>query len=255
MNTARKRNWLIATIACACSSVGAAELQGGLAVAKPLKPVVETSRWIVNADAQSAEAGISRYVLQPGDGRHEMNILVMGDSDRMAYVNLDRIDDVSSMHITMFSNDDQLNIFTSVHSIAVDWNSMRLLRVNVEEGEIFGSMGGILDSDAVSVMNAMTSDQNLKRYLSTNESEPSIGINCNSTCRALWPLPDDCYGSFDEYECCIIEAHYDHCRRICDCFQNDNGSWGDAIIRRLCDAKANAGLVLETLDCARRLIL
>lgn len=255
MNIAGIRNWTIVAIASVCSSAGAAEADRGLTMVKPLKPVAETSRWIVEADAHSAEVGISRYILQPGDGRNDMDILVMGDSNRMAYVNLGRANDVSSMRITMFANDDQLDIYTGVESIEVDWNSMRLLSVDVDEGVIHGSMDGILDSDAFGVMNAMASDQNLMAHLSTNEAEPTIGITCNSTCRALWPRPADCEGAFDQYKCCIIEAHYDHCRRICECFQNDDGSWGDAVIRRLCEAAAQAALALESLDCARRLIL
>lgn len=236
-------------MACVCSSAGAAELQVGLT---GLKPSVASSRWIASADADSARVGISRYILQPGPGKHEMNVLVMGDFDRMAYVNLDRTGDVSSVRITMFSTGDQLDIDSSPNSIDVGWNSMSVL--SVDDGEFIGAMGSILDSAAVDVMNALANDRNVRKLLLKNGAHPSVGSDCNTACREEWPRPDDCDGMWDEYKCCIIEAHYDHCRRICKCILNDNGGIIDGIKRRLCEDAANTGLIVESLACAAQFL-
>lgn len=211
MNNVKIRKWLIAIMVCACSSVGMAQIDGGMG-----KPVVDSSRWIVNADAQSADVGISRYILRSDSGKNEMNILVMGNLDRMALVKMDETNGISSMCITMLSNGNQLDVFSSSNSIDVGWNSMTVF--SVDDGGITGSIGGILGTAAFDVMNALTRDQNLRRFLVKKSSNPSVGVGCNEPCRSHWPQYDDCNGAWDEYNCCRREAQYDHCRRACECF-------------------------------------
>ena len=238
MNIMGMRNWLIAIMVCMCSSIGMAQIDGGVG-----KPVVDSSRWVVNADAQSVDAGISRYILQYGAKKNEMSIFVMGNLDRMAWVNLDSSSGFASICMTMLSTGDQLDVFTGLNSIDVGWNSMAVL--SVDDGEITGSMDGILGTAALDVMNALARDQNLKRFLSKSISTPAFGYDCNTPCRNEYPRPDDCDGAWDTYVCCMNEAHYDHCRRICDCHQRYDGA---ALIS--CESLVSSLFLMEATGCA-----
>ncbi len=42
---------------------------------------------------------------------------------------------------------------------------------------------------------------------------------CEKTCRARNPKPDDCEGAVNALVCCIVEASYDNCVRMCRCSQ------------------------------------
>ena len=243
MNLMSIRNLLIGSMVCLCASIGMAKEDVGVG-----KPSVESFSWLVNADAQSADVGIERYIVRSGRGKNGTNILVMGDLSRMAIANLNRADDVSSIRLTMLASGEQLDIFRSRHSIQVGLNSMTVLEVNMRDGEILGSMEAIRDSEAGDVMYALLHDQNLEAHFARSTSEPSIGYGCDQACRIEYPRPDDCLGPFDELACCDAEVHYDFCRRVCQC-GIDFDEWWQFPARKSCEDIAKAMFLYEGLKC------
>ena len=238
MNNARMRNCLIVVMVCVCSSFGMTQVDSGVG-----KPVVDTSRWIVNADAHSVAMGINRYILRPGATPSEMSIFVIGNLNRMAWVDLDSASGFGSVCMTMLATGNQLDVSTGLNSIDVGWNSMTVL--SVDDGEVAGSMDGILEPAALDVINALVRDKNLKRFLSKSISTPAFGYDCNTPCRNEYPRLNDCEGSWDAYVCCMNEARYDHCRRICDCHQRYDGA---ALAG--CESLVSSLFLMEATKCA-----
>ena len=211
MKNVKMRNWLIATMVCMCSSVGMGQFQNDMD-----EPIGDSARWIVDADGQSVDAGINRFILRPGAGKHELDIIVLGDLEHMALANLDLVHGQSNMDITMLSNGDQLELSSDRFSIEVRWNSQ--VMASVQEGDIIFAVDDTLEGPAVDVMGALTRDENLRHALQRSGQSPSSGSDCKSLCRDQHPKPTDCDGWWDEYVCCVTEAEYDFCQRACECY-------------------------------------
>ncbi len=75
---------------------------------------------------------------------------------------------------------------------------------------------------------------------------PPVDISalCDEQCGLQYPMPGDCLGAWDEYICCVRQAEYDHCRRVCACASLPSPQ------DEACVAIASAIYVRDGLACA-----